>query len=210
MTGMTTPESILSQINHPSGWDGWIPTRHGGFRPFEPKADEVVSEDIIFGLAGTWRFGGNTHPRMTVAEHVVFVSNIIEFLWGREYAAAGLLHDACETYTHDLQSPVRRFVMVNLPSGEQVTWNELDRRINLVIFDRYGIDREWLDHPQVKAADILSAVFEKRDSGSLSQTDDWGLPEIPEQISDWNISYFDPEQAEKILRARWVELGLPL
>ena len=207
---MTTPEGILAQINHPSGWDGWIPTRRpGGFRPFEPKVEEVRSEDIIFGLAGTWRFGGNTHPRMTVAEHVVFVSYIIEELWGRRYAAAGLLHDACETYTHDLQSPLRRFVTLTMPDGEVISWNELDRRVSLVIFDRYGIDRQWLDHPQVKAADILSAVFEKRDSKSLSQTDDWGLPEIPPEIAHWKLNYYSPEEAETFLRARWAELGLP-
>lgn len=208
---MIDPQTILKQINHPSGWDGWIPTRRpGGFRPFEPKVEEVRSEDIIFGLAGTWRFGGNTFPRMTVAEHSVFVSYIIEELWGRRYAAAGLLHDACETYTHDLQKPLRQSVLVTLPTGEQITWNELDRRVSLVIFDRYGLDRLWLDHPQVCAADVLSAVFEKRDSKSLSQTDDWGLPEIPAEIADWTLNYYSPDEAETFLRARWIELGLPL
>ena len=147
---------------------------------------------------------------MTVAEHVVFVSLIIETLWGPELAAAGLLHDACETYTHDLQKPLRQSVMINLPDGEQISWNEFDHRVSLVIFGAFGLDPALLDHPQVVAADVLSAVFEKRDSQSLSDSDDWGLPEIPHQIAGWSLKYYSPAQAEAQLSARWIELGLPL
>jgi len=207
---MTAPQDILAQINHPPEWPGWIPTKHGGFRPFEPKVEDVIPEDIIYGLCGAWRFGGRTVPRMTVAEHVVLVSLIIEELWGPKYAAAGLLHDACEAYTHDLPAPIRGSITVALPSGEVVSWMEMERRINLVIFEALGVDPAGLDALEVRAADILSATFEKRDSQSLSSEEDWGLPPIPAEIAPWRLNFFSPPMAEITLRRRWEKLGLPL
>lgn len=207
---MTTPQMILSHMRRPTSWDGWIPTKTGGFRPFEPRVEPVVAEDIIYGLAGAWRFGGKTNPRMTVAEHVVLVSLIIEELWGKQYAAAGLLHDACEAYTHDLQAPIRNSIQVVLPTGEVVSWMEMERRLNVVIYERFGLDPTWMDAPEVRAADILSATFEKRDSRSLSQEADWGLPPIPAELAHWKLRYHNPISAEAVLRERWTELGLSL
>lgn len=205
-----TPQQILAGINRPSDWTGRIHTLTGGFRPLEPRVQDVVPEDIIWGLAGTWRFGGGTYRRMTVAEHAVGVSRMIEILWGRKYAPAGLLHDGCEVYTHDLQSPMRCCVRVQLPSGEVIPWDEMDRRINVVVFERMGLDPSWLEHPQVRACDALSAVFEKKQSLSLSQTEDWGLPPIPPELADFAFEFWDPHTAAVQLKNRWVELGLPL
>ena len=207
---MTTPQDILSSMNRPSGWDGWIATLTGGFTPLVPKIEDINSEDIIWGLAGTWRFGGMTNPRMTIAEHCVGVSHIIELLWGREYAAAGLLHDACEAYTHDIQSPVRKFVTLTMPDGEVISWDELDRRLNILVFKKYGVDPALLDHPQVRAADILSVTFEKAQSESLDSDADWGLPPVPPELANFGYTFDTPETAARKLKARWVELGLPL
>lgn len=207
---MTTPQDILGSVNRPSHWTGWVPTLTGGFRPFEPKAEDVRPEDIIWGLAGTWRFGGGVNPRMTVAEHVVGVSQMIETLWGREYAVAGLLHDACEAYSHDIQSPLRKCINVTLPSGEIISWDEMDRRINVEVFKAFGLDPDMMDHPQVRACDVLSTTFEKMQSASLSQEDDWGLPPVPPELADFRFGFLDPTAALFLLKNRWVELGLPL
>lgn len=206
----TTPEDILSSVSRPNGWTGWIPTLTGGFTPFDPKVEDVRTQDIIWGLAGTWRFGGGSNPRMTVAEHAVGVSRIIETLWGREFAAIGLLHDACEAYTHDMQSPLRPYLQVILPTNEIISWDELDRRVNVVVFKALGLDPELLNHPQVRAADILSATFEKKQSLSLDQEDDWGLPPVPPELVDFKYEFWDPRDSYRHLSARWHELELPV
>lgn len=206
---MVTPQDIFSSMEpRPPLWSGRVPTYTGTFTPLDPRVEEVRPLDIIYGLAGTYRFGGQTNPRMTIAEHAVGVSLIIEHLWGPQLAAAGLLHDACEAYTHDIQSPLRKHLTVTLPTGEVISWDEADLRINIAVFNAFGIDPRWIDHEQVRAADILSVTFEKAQSLSLDKTD-WGLPPIPEELKDFRYHFLSPEDAFTELSHRWVELGLP-
>ena len=189
---MITPEEILSQMSRPSIWANRVPTYTSknplGFNYLDPQSEDVHPLDITYGLAGTYRYGGQSSPRVTVAEHSTLVSIIIERLWGDKVAAlAGGLHDSCEAYGHDIQATIRGSLALKLPNGEIISWSEQDRRINKAVFKGLGQDPALLDDPRVKAADLLGASFERRDC--LRFQGDWGLPAIPPEIADLRMKF---------------------
>ena len=148
---MTTPSEILAAVNHPGHWDGEISTfTRTGFRPFAADPGKVVPLDIAHGLAHTFRYGGQSDPAITVAEHVLLVSDIIETLWpgNPHMVKAGLLHDAVEAYLHDVQLPLRRHLYIQTPDMEHpLGWNENDQRVGRHIAQEFGLDPDWLDAP---------------------------------------------------------------
>jgi len=179
-----TPEEVLQQMQRPDHWDGWVPTYSGkGYRPWAEDPDPLSLEDLAYGLAHTYRYGGHSTPPVTVAEHSVLTSQIIHFLWPGNIALkrAGLLHDAAEAVLHDIQAPLRRCIQVVLPSGEVIPWQESDKRVTQNIAKHFGVLPEHLDAPEVHAADILASCFEKRDCPNLRKGK-WGLPPIPKEI----------------------------
>lgn len=206
---MPTPEDILNQIRRPTEWDGWVPTYTGaGYRPWDDNPGPLAVDDIAWGLAHTFRFGGQVEPCPTVAEHSLMVSNIIQALWpgdlanDEEYAkvvAAGLLHDAAEAVLHDIQAPLRSRVRVHL-EGETISWNESDARVTRNIVKHFGIEQRHLEDPRVKAADILSACIEKRDCKNLDSNADWGLPDIPPEIARLRVCGYPPTFAFGMFR----------
>lgn len=195
---MPSPLDILSQMNQPPHWDGWVPTFSGkGYRPWGENPGSLSITDLSYGLAHTYRYGGQSQPAVTVAEHCVLVATIIQILWpgNRHLERAGLFHDAAESVLHDIQSPLRRKVQVVLPTGEIISWNESDFRVTLNISKPYGVMEEHLRAPEVKAADILAACFEKRDCPNLREGD-WGLPGIPEEVAHLKVQGWSPEEAQ--------------
>jgi hypothetical protein len=192
---MPTPAEILAQMKRPAEWDGWVPTYSGkGYRPWADDPGPLPVGDLSYGLAYTYRYGGQSVPAITVAEHCVLVTEIIRHLWpGNEHLErAGLLHDAAESVLHDIQGPLRRRVQVVLDSGV-ITWNESDTRVSAKIAAYLGVSAEDLEAPEVKAADVLAASFEKRDCRNLHG--EWGLPAIPEAISNLHMRFWKPQEA---------------
>lgn len=207
---MTTPSEILAAMNRPKHWDGWVPTfTRTGFRPFATDPGRVVSLDIAHGLAHTFRYGGQSDPVITVAEHVLLVAAIIETLWpgNPHLVKAGLIHDAVEAYLHDVQSPLRRHLYIQTPDMESpLGWNDNDSRVGRHIAREFGLDPDWLDAPEVRAADILGASYEQRDCKNLAG--DWGLPPIPEAVAHLRLVFLPPEEAKRVLLDKMTELGL--
>jgi hypothetical protein len=166
-----------------------------GFHPLDPKPGEVRIEDIVRGVAYKFRFGGQSNPAITVAEHSLLVASVIETLWPESgKVLAGLLHDACEAYTHDIQAPVRMFIKVALASGEVITWGDMERRVNQCIGRALGIDPDFYSAPEVKAADHLAAAIEQQVCENL-RGQKWGLPPIPPEIAHLKIRPLSPAQA---------------
>lgn len=194
-------------LKRSSRLQGWMPTFSGsGFHPISPKVSDVCLEDITRGLAYKFRYGGHTEP-ITVAEHSILVSRVIEILWPQSgQMLAGLLHDACEAYTHDIQAPIRRFIKVEKPDGTFVSWGDMEREINQVIAKALGINQDFYQSPEVKAADILTLTIEKAQIPALQQYGNWGLPKIPDELSDVKVAHLSSEESYHAFRKRYREL----
>lgn len=204
-----TPEDILLQIKRPVGWVGKIPTHSGrGLHIFDPQPGEICFDDVAWGLAHTFRYGGQAEP-VTVAEHCLVTSAIIETMWPNVYGGpvlGGLLHDVSEAYTHDIQGPIRRCVRVVLPDEQVISWDDFDRRLSGQILEALGLHPAILDFAEVHAADILACALEKRQFPILG-AEDWGLPPIPKEIESLTLSAMPPEMAYVMFLKRAKELA---
>jgi len=206
---MPTPEQVLEQMQRPAVWDGWIPTYSGrGYRPWADDPGEIDPLDLAHGLAYTFRYAGHSDPAITVAEHSLLAARIADILWSnRELSNAALMHDASEAFLHDIQGPLRRRVRVQL-DDENISWSESDLRVTTNICRQFGITREQLNSPAVRAADILACAFEKRDCWNLGDGD-WGLPEIPEEVCHLELTWMSSMLAEQVFLAAMKSRGLP-
>lgn len=194
---MVIPSEITTR--RPPRWAGRVPTYTGSeFSPITPKAGDVSLVDIARGLACKYRYGGHSDPLITVAEHSVLVVKIIDILWPASgQQLAGLLHDACEAYTQDIQSPVRQFIKVVLPSGEMITWGDMERRVNTVIAKALGIKKDFYSSPEVAAADMLAVSVEKAACPNFAPGK-WGVPAIPPELADLKPEFLSPEDSMKL------------
>lgn len=200
------PETIIQALHRPSSFDGCIPTFTGlSFNLLDPKPESVVFADIVQGLAYTFRFGGQIGP-ITVAEHSLMVSRIIEILWPKSKARMpGLLHDACEAYGHDIQAPVRKFLRVTLPNGQSISWGDLERRVNQAVSKALWDGIDFYSHPEVQAADIIAVAIEKSQIVSV-RDENWGLPKIPAEVAHLRIEFLSPGDAMKAFTDRFNEI----
>lgn len=204
------PADFLNQVRRPADWDGLVPTFSGrGYRPWAEDPGPLCLEDLTYGLAHTYRYGGQSRPAVTVAEHCVLVARIIRVLWpGSLMEKAGLLHDASESVLHDLQASIRGHVSVTLPAGGgTIPWVESDLRVTRNIAKHYGVSTADLESPEVRAADVLAASFEMRDCPTL-----WGLktglPAIHEKVAHLKIHGWDPASAMQEFQNELARVGL--
>ena len=200
--GKLVPVAIIEATRRPAKWDGCIPLHSGNtFNLLSPRSGDVDLEDIAWGLAYKNRYGGQLGP-ITVAEHSVMVSRIIDRLWPESgQQLAGLLHDACEAYTHDIQAPVRKFVRVAMPNGDLITWGDLERRINTTVAKALGIDQDFYSSNEVAAADLLAAAIEKK--MLVKGTVSWGLPAVPPELEHIEVQMWPPAEAYQMFLDRY-------
>ena len=204
---MIDAQAILDSRTTSSSWKGYIPTFLGnGWWPLRHDPGEVHLHDLAHGMAHTYRYGGQADPGITVAEHSVFVSLLVELLWPDKphLKRPALFHDGVESYLHDIQSPVRRSLHVTLEDGTVLGWEENDDRLIKIIGTQLHIDPELFDAPEVRAADLLAVCFEKRDCKNL--VGDWGLPEIPEPVQHLVTKFQMPPNARASFLFRAGEL----
>lgn len=137
------------------GPDEYIRTHTGRkFWPMDPWVTDIVIEDIGHALSNICRWGGHCGPFYSVAQHSVFVSDLL----APELALDGLLHDASEAYLLDLPKPIKQ----HLPGYEAA-----EARLLAVIAHRFDFNYPLVD--AVKAADRIALVLER---ASLLGTED--------------------------------------
>ena len=77
-----------------------------------PEPERITIDTIAYGLAGQYRWGGQSRPRVTVAEHSCLAAQLAEALrLGPRMQGLALLHDAAEGLgLHDVTTPVKDLV----------------------------------------------------------------------------------------------------
>lgn len=111
----------------------------------EPSIASIDIRDIASHLGKTARFNGGTDRFYSVAEHCIWVSNLVP----DQFALEGLLHDAAEAYLGDVIRPLKVGTMFD-------EYRAMERRLDLVIADRFGLIYGEAGWPiQVDAVDKL-------------------------------------------------------
>jgi uncharacterized protein len=169
----------------------WAQTYTGKkFWSLDPKSEEVDLKDIAHSLALQCRFNGHSNSFYSIAQHSVLVSRIVS----PDQALAGLFHDASETYTGDIVSPLKKF----LPPE----FKKIEKAIEEVIFEHFGIKN--INHNEIKRADKIALFTEMRDL-MKSHSDKWDDEDLfaphPEKIIPLN-----PQEAEQEFLERYEEL----
>lgn len=126
----------------------WIETYTGKkFYFLKPNPDDIDIIDIAHSLSMQCRFTGHVEAYMSVAEHSVAVSTIVN----KENQLAGLLHDASEAYLSDIASPIKQFFS---------QYYEMEDRIMKVIAEKFGF--EYPLNEDVKNADSTQLKSEAK------------------------------------------------
>lgn len=117
-----------------------------------PTLDMIHWRDIAESLAKTCRFGGHCRGFYSVAQHSLFVAQLIPSEW----RAYGLLHDAHEAFTGDLISPLKALL------GDPI--REVEARFDRLIYEAAGMALPSTDiRACIKTADRVALATERRD-----------------------------------------------
>lgn len=171
---------------------------HSGrqFNLASPSAKDVCIEDIAHNLSRLCRFTGAVAcVHYSVAQHSVLVAQKC----GCADAFWGLLHDASEAYTGDINKPLKDMC---------AQLKEIERGIQAAICEKFGLPRE--EPSAVIVSDMRMLVTERRDL-LAPPSFSWGGIEAYEPY-DEEIEPWTQEQAEhmflahfRVLSGDWVE-----
>ena len=159
--------------------------------PLSPRPEEIEIDDIARSLAQQCRFLGHTDAHYSVAQHCVFVSELVptqDALWG-------LLHDASEAYLGDLPAPIKCDPAMSF-------YRIAEDRLMAAICKRFGLRPEM--PTSVIAADKRALATEFRDVTTVDDPD-WIAAECGvAPVSDFTIFPWPPAIAEdRFLRRFW-------
>jgi hypothetical protein len=165
----------------------WMQTHSGrAFWPLDPRADEIVIEDIAHGLSMQCRYGGHTLKFYSVAEHCVLMASKAPAGFG----LATLMHDATEAYLADVIRPLKRHLD---------NYKAIEAELERVIAARFGLSFPM--PPEVKRLDEAIVADEKAQA----------MAPAPLPWAQWNndtkplgvtLQFWKPKRAEReFLRA---------
>lgn len=187
----------------------WMQTATGRkFYPSDPRAEDICIDDIAHALAHVCRFGGHTPAHYSVAQHSVFVSQVVEQLGGSaEEVRYGLLHDASEAYLGDVVWPLKR-------CPEMAGYRALEKRVEAAIEERFGLPAEM--PAIVKHADLVLLATEKRDVMGHDQSSGREAAAARARLGSWHCDVVQPvkwqilplpaETARRLFLSRWAAL----
>jgi hypothetical protein len=163
---------------------GWIQTFSGRKFDFEdPRAEDVHIADIAHALSLIPRFAGHTEFPYSVAQHSLFVADIVERCLGRpEFALEALLHDAPEAYYGDITRPMKALL------GE--TAKRMLGSVDSAVFEHFGMTLPV--PPIVKYADDYALRLEAACLLPDAPIDDWH-----KQFSSCNCACGQPRRISR-------------
>lgn len=154
----------------------------------DPKAEDILVEDIAHTLSLLCRFGGHCKKFYSVAEHCVRASHLV----APEHAFEALMHDASEAYLVDMPRPIK-----NVLPG----YRDLENKLDLTIREKFGLPMAM--SPQVKWVDDVMLATERRDLMPETATPWVWLPEpYGPTIKPWS-----PERAQDEFLERYKHLA---
>lgn len=185
---MFTEKSSPQKISGPT-----ILMRSGKYFDYEhPSESEFTISDIAHALSHICRFAGHTPYHYSVAQHSVYVSQLVD----EEDKLAALLHDAAEAFIGDMVRPLKQI----MPE-----FREMERRIEVAVFSRFGLKLTNVFqigqpniisayiHPAIKAAD--NAMLKAEQIQLMANGDHWSslhkIEAAPVIIERWS-----PEKAK--------------
>lgn len=112
---------------------------------FNIDPDKILIEDIAHGLSLQCRFSGHTKEFYSVAEHSIWVANMVP----HEQRLAALLHDASEAYLTDMPKPIKEL----MPEYKQI-----ENSLMTAIAQKFGF--EWPMSMELVDADKAALEFE--------------------------------------------------
>lgn len=146
--------------------------------PLEINPSDVCLEDVAHHLACINRFVGAVPIPISVAQHSVYVSRVVEVFWQHRgatdaeiLAAAkqGLFHDGSEAYLGDVSKWVKADPSMKF-------YREAEHRAQIAIYEAFGC--LWTKHPELERADRLMVRFEAWQAWG-DRCDMWKRPTHP-------------------------------
>lgn len=176
------------------------------FNPIKPDPSKIHIGDIAHALSMKCRFTGHSRLFISVAEHSVIVSTLVEFMTGSESAAlAALLHDAAEAYLPDVASPVKQ----QAPYKQH---KRAESKLEETIFFKFDVYTPF-GH-MIKLADHICVGIEaSKCLTHYERAEHWAW--VREIVNNHRIranqaeamyKFLEPAKAEDLFMARWEEL----
>lgn len=126
-----------------------------------PRPRDFRILDIAESLGKLARFTGHTQHHHSVAQHSILVSILLE---GTGFEMEGLMHDAAESVTGDVSTPMKRAIteMIYRLTGEHDVdpIKAITVPIDIAIAKQFGL--LYPRPPAVKAADLEAMTLERR------------------------------------------------
>ena len=176
----------------------WMQTRTGKRYYFDAPSEAAIDiRDVASGLAKTCRFNGQCEDFISVAEHSVAVSRLVEKRHNDAMLSyAALLHDASEAFMGDVSTPHKSLIdMEGYRTREAVAMRSIEKQ--------FRIPRGMTHDPRVKAADLdclaveAQYCFGKLDPGWMA----WLAGAKTEDVN--SPACLDWREAEKLFLERF-------
>ncbi|MBP6083452.1 MAG: hypothetical protein KA732_19550 [Providencia sp.] len=155
------------------------------------SADDICINDIAQGLSNECRFAGQISQFYSVAQHSVYVSQLVP----HEFALEALLHDATEAYCKDIPSPLKLL----LPEYKTV-----EKRIDAVIRHKWDLPK--LISEVVHYTDLVLLATERRDL-EVDGDNQWPILEGIPPSDIINVNPLLPIQARAMFIHRFNQLS---
>jgi 5'-deoxynucleotidase YfbR-like HD superfamily hydrolase len=168
-----------------------ILTRSGQYFDFRhPERYRIEITDIAHALSNVCRFAGHCKEFYSVAQHSVYVSQIVP----DEDAFAGLMHDCAEAFIGDVTRPLKLMLQ---------EYRVIEKRIEAALFAGFGLPATL--PASVKLADREMLASEQ--AALLPPHDDqWAVLEGIEPAKEIIITPLCPEEAYEAFMERYHEL----
>lgn len=165
--------------------NAWMLTASGRRWPLtDPGPSDVHWPDIADALAKLCRFNGHCTTFYSVAQHSVFVAELLP----PELRPYGLLHDAHEAFLGDIHRPMQ-LAMDQIAAGAIPMLRTLETAHDQAIHAAACLDWPIPEsiRTQIKHADLVALATERRDLMADSPLWDQPLPDpSPRRINAWN------------------------
>lgn len=129
----------------------------------QPDPSVIDIQNILESMENLNRFAGGGKGAVSVLRHSLHVASRMDTASGRKY---GILHDAHETITGEITTPMKRAI------GYSVV-TKIQMGLDYVIFEAAGYEPRLEDLKYGKEADRKCMIIEK-DWLDIAPGDDWG------------------------------------